>query len=118
MDHHNKPQSPSGARQSQNPAAPQQRTRSHANHSSTKHSLHPSRDGQELTVWQLMSSCSATQTMLASSPTSRRRVSRWERTIYYDTGASPSTCRALAVPPVTRSYVTELPVSPSNHNAM
>src|SRR5712692_3291394 len=48
MDRHNKPQGLSGARKGEEPAAPQQRIRSHASHSSTKHSLHPSCDSQEL----------------------------------------------------------------------
>src|SRR6266446_4605573 len=48
MDHHNKPQSTSRARPIQNPATPQQRTRSHAHHSSTQHSLHVGCDSQEL----------------------------------------------------------------------
>ena len=48
MDRHNQPQGPSRARPSQDPATPQQGTRSHTHHSSTKHSLHPGRDSQEL----------------------------------------------------------------------
>src|SRR5713226_4312354 len=62
------------------------------------------------------SSCSVTPTIPASSPIARKKVSRWGRTTFYGTEASHSTYKASVAPPATRSYVTELPVSPSNHN--